>query len=294
MYSATRLARHDVVRDHDVGPAVLGVDLLDQLAEQRRAHRVQAGVGLVEEHDVGVEHERAREAGALAHAARELVRRLVARALEAHLAQAPHDDVLDLVLALVGVLAERERDVVVEVHRAEERAVLEQDAELLAHLEELVVGHGRHGLAVHEHVALVGIEQADHVLDADRLPVPDGPRIIEILSSGMPRLRPRRILLRPNALCTSMNSTAEWPSASRCAPVCQRYSSSSRPAGSRRGSVGARSGSVSCSRCRSRSGCGFGPPSRRISGGLRSSATVSLRWGLAGSRPRRSGCRACR
>ena len=95
---------------------------------------------------------------------------LVARALEAHLAQAPHDDVLDLVLALVGVLAERERDVVVEVHRAEERAVLEQDAELLAHLEELVVGHRRHGLAVHEHVALVRIEQADHVLDADRLP----------------------------------------------------------------------------------------------------------------------------
>ena len=40
------------------------------------------------------------------------------------------------------------------------------------------------------------------------LPVPDGPRIIEILSSGMPMLRPRRILLRPNALWTSTNSTA--------------------------------------------------------------------------------------
>src|SRR5215212_1558619 len=40
------------------------------------------------------------------------------------------------------------------------------------------------------------------------LPVPDGPRIIEIWLSGMPRLRPFRILLRPNALCTSMNSSA--------------------------------------------------------------------------------------
>ena len=79
MYSATRLARHDVVRDDDVGAAVLLVDLLDQLAQQRRADRVQAGVGLVEQHDVGVEHERAREAGALAHPARELVRHLVAR-----------------------------------------------------------------------------------------------------------------------------------------------------------------------------------------------------------------------
>jgi hypothetical protein len=57
------------VRDDDVRAAVLGMDLLDQLAQQCRADRVQARVGLVEEHDVGVEHERAGEAGALAHAA---------------------------------------------------------------------------------------------------------------------------------------------------------------------------------------------------------------------------------
>ena len=70
----------------DVGAAVLLVDLLDQLAQQRGADRVQAGVGLVEEHDVGLEHERAREAGALAHAAGELVRHLVAGVAEADLA----------------------------------------------------------------------------------------------------------------------------------------------------------------------------------------------------------------
>ena len=40
------------------------------------------------------------------------------------------------------------------------------------------------------------------------LPVPDGPRIIEILPSGRPMFRPRRILLRPKALWTSTNSTA--------------------------------------------------------------------------------------
>ena len=39
-------------------------------------------------------------------------------------------------------------------------------------------------------------------------PVPDGPRIIEILSSGIDMLSPRRIWLRPNDLWTSMNSTA--------------------------------------------------------------------------------------
>ena len=78
-------------------------------------------------------------------------------------------DLADLLLALVGVLAQREGRVVEHVHRAEERAVLEQDAELLAHLEQLLVGHVGHRLAVHEHVALVGVEQADHVLDADGL-----------------------------------------------------------------------------------------------------------------------------
>ena len=76
---------------------------------------------------------------------------------------------LDLVLALVGVLAQREADVVEQVHRAEQRAVLEQDAELLAHLEQVVVGHVRDRLAVDEHVAVVGVEQADHVLDAHGL-----------------------------------------------------------------------------------------------------------------------------
>src|ERR671931_324838 len=54
-------------------------------------------------------------------------------------------------------------------------------------------------------------------------PVPDGPRIMEILSFGMPMFRPRRILLRPNALCTSTNSTAsstpDGPAARRIAVV---------------------------------------------------------------------------
>ncbi len=58
------------------------------------------------------------------------------------------------------------------------------------------------------------------------LPVPDGPRIIEIWLSGMPRFRPLRIVLRPNDFLTSMNSIASMPPCSRLWPVCQRYSSS--------------------------------------------------------------------
>jgi hypothetical protein len=166
---------HDVVGDDHVGAAVLLVDLLDELAQEGGAHRVQARVRLVEEHDVGVEHEGAREARTLAHPARQLVGHLVAGVGEADLGEPAMDDLHDLVLALVGVLAQRKGDVVQEVHRAEERAILEQDAELLAHLEQLVVGHVRDRLAVDEDVALIGIQQADHVLDAHRLPGARGP-----------------------------------------------------------------------------------------------------------------------
>src|SRR4051794_40572099 len=59
-------------------------------------------------------------------------------------------------------------------------------------------------------------------------PVPDGPRIIEILSSGRPMFRPRRILLRPKALWTSTNSTASIVPCGRARwPECHLYSSSS-------------------------------------------------------------------
>src|SRR3954462_7421475 len=58
-------------------------------------------------------------------------------------------------------------------------------------------------------------------------PVPDGPRIIEILSFGIPMFRPRRILLRPNALWTRTKSTASSDPDCRFLPVCPLYPSSS-------------------------------------------------------------------
>ena len=59
------------------------------------------------------------------------------------------------------------------------------------------------------------------------LPVPDGPRIIEILPSGRPMFRPRSTRLRPNALWTSTNSMASGAPVGRLRPVCHLYSSSS-------------------------------------------------------------------
>src|SRR4029453_18019553 len=59
------------------------------------------------------------------------------------------------------------------------------------------------------------------------LPVPEGPRIIEIWLSGRPRFKPLSTRLRPNALTTSMNSTASSAPCSRVLPVCHWYSSAS-------------------------------------------------------------------
>jgi hypothetical protein len=67
------------------------------------------------------------------------------------------------------VLAQREGDVVVEVHRAEHRAVLEQHAEQLADLVEVLLGAARDVGALDDHRAVVGLEQADDGLEQDRL-----------------------------------------------------------------------------------------------------------------------------
>jgi len=136
--------------------------------------RVEARVRLVEHHDLGLEDERPREAGSLAHAAGQLVGHPILDADQADILQPRHHDLADLALGQVCVLAQREGDVVVDGHRAEQRAVLEQDPELAAHLEELRHAHARDRLAVDEHVAAVGRHQPNQVVDQHALAGPEG------------------------------------------------------------------------------------------------------------------------
>src|SRR5947208_1550399 len=105
------------------------------------------------------------------------------------------------------------------------------------------------------------------------LPVPEGPRIIEIIPSGRPMLSPRRIRLRPKALCTSMNSMASSAPLGRLSPVCHRYSSSSwGSAGSSttatRDSSGSGTSSVAGSSTSSRPMGSSGPRGRSSSSAL--------------------------
>jgi hypothetical protein len=92
----------------------------------------------------------------LAHAAGDLAGKLGLRAEQAHHVHLLHDDVTDFFLALLGVLAQREGDVVVEAHRAEQRAVLEQDTEELAHLIEVRFAQLREVATVDDDRAAVG------------------------------------------------------------------------------------------------------------------------------------------
>src|SRR6267142_6124273 len=69
--------------DHDGGPQTVA-QIEDEVVEPPRAHRVEPRRRLVEEEDVRVERHRARQPGALGHAAADLGRVVVLETREAH------------------------------------------------------------------------------------------------------------------------------------------------------------------------------------------------------------------
>src|ERR1700710_2525953 len=81
----------DVVGDDQESRVDLGVQVDDQLVQERGAHRVQAGVGLVEEHDLRVQHQRTGKTGALAHPTGDLAGKLVLGAEETGEVELLHD-----------------------------------------------------------------------------------------------------------------------------------------------------------------------------------------------------------
>src|SRR5690349_1710861 len=92
-YAACAAVEHDalisdredalqLVRDDDGGHAEAVIQRQEQLIELERAHRVETGGRLVEEEQRGIEGERARDAGALLHASRQLRRLMVLEPLE--------------------------------------------------------------------------------------------------------------------------------------------------------------------------------------------------------------------
>ena len=96
-----------------------------------------------------------------------------------HLAHAGRD----LLLGPARVLAQREGDVLEDRHRVEERATLEEHADLLAHRHELLLGKPRDLHAVHPDLSRVGLLEAVHVPERDGLPGPGASQDHEDLSA---------------------------------------------------------------------------------------------------------------
>jgi hypothetical protein len=158
------------VRDDHDGRVDLGVEVDEQLRDVAGAHRVEAGVRLVDEDDLRVEDQRAGETRAFAHAAGDLAGQFLLRACEADHVHLVGDDRADLGLGLLRVLAQREGDVVEEVHRAEQRAVLEEDAEEFAGFVELVLTAAHQVDTIDDDAAGVRFQQADQTFQEHGFP----------------------------------------------------------------------------------------------------------------------------
>src|SRR5262249_44534342 len=91
------------------------------------------------------------------------------RALQAHHLHLLGDNPPDLRLALAGVLAQRDGDVVVDAHRPEQPAALEQHAEQRAGLAQPAPGAPRQVHVPDVDVAALRPEQADQRLQERRL-----------------------------------------------------------------------------------------------------------------------------
>ena len=84
-----------LVRDHHHRRAEAVAQLEDQIVEPPRADRIQAGRGLVEEEDVGIERYRARQAGPLTHPAADLGRIELLEAGESDQRELERDELSD-------------------------------------------------------------------------------------------------------------------------------------------------------------------------------------------------------
>ena len=144
--------------DHEHGQPQRLLQRLDQRVEIAGGDRIEARGRLVEEHDLGIERERARQRHALGHAAGQLGGKLVAvvRRQPDHL-ELGDGDLVHQPLRQVEILAHRKLDVLPHGERGEQRALLEQDAP------------APRAMAPRRRVALIEIDA--HHLDRAALPL---------------------------------------------------------------------------------------------------------------------------
>ena len=119
----------NVVGDHHHRLAGLAVGIEDEIAHASGAGWIQARGGFVEEQQLGVERHRAGQAGALEHAATELVGQLYAGiGWQPRQGQLAVGQAIDQRIVELAVFAQRQAHVLAHGQRAEQAAVLEHHA----------------------------------------------------------------------------------------------------------------------------------------------------------------------
>jgi hypothetical protein len=98
------------------------------LVDRGRGDRIEPRRWLVDEHQLGIEDRRAGERDPLALAARQGRRRARPEAVQADRGEPHRGHLADHRLGQLGELAQRQRDVVLDRHRAEQRVLLERGA----------------------------------------------------------------------------------------------------------------------------------------------------------------------
>src|SRR2546425_2901542 len=160
-----------VVRHHHAGDTDLVLQPLNQPVDHVGVHGVEPGGRLVVQQVLGLARDRAGDAAPLAHPAREL-----GRELQRHLggevdeAQAlPHPVGAVAVVVVARLVRDAEADVLVHAHGVEQRTGLKHVPDVGSQLGELLALEQRHVQAVHDHVARVGLDEADDVLEQHAL-----------------------------------------------------------------------------------------------------------------------------
>ena len=173
------------MRDEDRRGTQRLVQRADQVRGDAERDRIEARERLVVHDELRIERDRACQRDTARHPARHLGRHQVARAAQPDRVELHQHEVADQVFGQVGVLAQRERDVLEHRHVGEQRAELEQHAHLAAQRVQAVARLRADIGAVEQHLAAARThetaDQAQHgrlaatrpAHDRNNLPTPE-------------------------------------------------------------------------------------------------------------------------
>ena len=144
--------------DHDGSRTQCIVEAADQVAHHAERDRIQPGERFIVHNEHRIQRHRACQRHAPRHAAGQLGRHQVLRAIQPHCMQLHHHQVADDLLRQVGMFAHLECHIVEHRHVGEQRAELEQHAHLAPHLVQTVAVQLVDDLAIHLHLTPGGLQ----------------------------------------------------------------------------------------------------------------------------------------